>query len=577
MATAMLEWIVLGFRPLQLVADVDSGARALLLAPAAFLSEDITCIGAGLLVANGDVLYAAAVASCFIGILTANLALYGLGRVLGLAVFERAPLKWICHRRDIERYARWFNRNGARVIYITRCIPGTRLPTCVAAGMLKFPFAQFTFYQAVALLLWVPALVGGASLAGDAILPLLAGFRRYALPIALLLALLLLAIIKGLVPLAGQRGRCLVRARLRRLTGWMYWPRWLFYTPLVLYTAGLRLRYRAWTCTVCNPAVPASGFTGESKTHVLDLLREGGAPVAACTRLSRKLSAEARVRAAAGFMATQGLSYPVVLKPDIGRNGRGVRIVRTPDELERFLAPARPVDVMIQAYVPGAEFDVFLAHEPGCDQARILSITRLRPLAVTGDGRRTLDELILDNPDAACRYRMLARRFHHRLHDVPEAGHRVYLSELGSFRRGAVFEDGRARIGPECTAELLRLIRDIPGINFGRFNIRLCQDDDWAAGKPYRIIEFDGLTSVASHLYQRGTGPLTAWRTLARQWRLAFEIGAWHVAAGVEPWPLQDVLKLYSASRDLNTLGRAVHWPRGPRGEQHEREQADRP
>ncbi|MDA1045263.1 MAG: hypothetical protein O3C57_08585, partial [Verrucomicrobia bacterium] len=58
------------------------------------LSEDLTCIGAGLLVVQGYMSFGTATAACVIGILAGDLILYAIGRTLGRPVLEHAPFKW---------------------------------------------------------------------------------------------------------------------------------------------------------------------------------------------------------------------------------------------------------------------------------------------------------------------------------------------------------------------------------------------------------------------------------------------------------------------------------------------------
>jgi membrane protein DedA with SNARE-associated domain len=54
-----------------------------LLALATLVSEDLTCITAGALVASGRLALFPATAACFAGILTGDLLLYVSGRIVG--------------------------------------------------------------------------------------------------------------------------------------------------------------------------------------------------------------------------------------------------------------------------------------------------------------------------------------------------------------------------------------------------------------------------------------------------------------------------------------------------------------
>jgi hypothetical protein len=75
------------------------------------------------------------------------------------------------------------------------------------------------------------------------------------------------------------------------------------------------------------------------------------------------------------------------------------------------------------------------------------------------------------------------------------------------------------------------------------------------AGRGFRIVELNGATSEATHIYDPKhnaiAGPLLAWRTLFEQWSLMFAIGAANRAAGHRPLgPRKLVRELLAARRD---------------------------
>jgi len=108
-----------------------------LLIVATFVSEDLTCLGTGLLVAQGRLGLATGVLACFLGLWIGDILLYLAGRGLGRAVLTRAPLRWLVKAESLDRASRWFEARGGRVIILARVIPGLRLPTYVAAGVLR--------------------------------------------------------------------------------------------------------------------------------------------------------------------------------------------------------------------------------------------------------------------------------------------------------------------------------------------------------------------------------------------------------------------------------------------------------
>src|SRR5690606_33087737 len=102
----------------------------------------------------------------------------------------------------------------------------------------------------------------------------------------------------------------------------------------------------------------------------------------------------ARVAAVQRFMADNGLTFPVVLKPDRGERGSGVVIARDVAAVEAALRD-EPAAIVAQAYVAGIEWGVFYVRRPTVAHGGIFAITDKRLVAVTGDGRSSLERLIL--------------------------------------------------------------------------------------------------------------------------------------------------------------------------------------
>ena len=76
----------------------------------------------------------------------------------------------------------------------------------------------------------------------------------------------------------------------------------------------------------------------------------------------------------------------------------------------------------------------------------------------------------------------------------------------------------------------------------------MCDSDGdveaFRAGNGFKIIELNGVTSEATHIYHPGTPLMTAYRVLMRQWRIAFDIGAENRRGGVAPTPLRKLAEL---------------------------------
>jgi hypothetical protein len=324
------------------------------------------------------------------------------------------------------------------------------------------------------------------------------------------------------------RIRRLLLCRWRRLTRWEFWPLWMFYSPVVLYILWLALKHRSLSLfTAANPAIPAGGFLGESKSEILRHLPE---------------EFVARYELVTGPPS----SYPIVLKPDVGQRGLGVAVVRNRQEAEEYFQLERGPTIA-QQFVPGFEFGVFYYRYPNEATGHIYSITEKRFPSVTGDGESTLEELILRDDRAVCMARFFLKKHADRLDEVPAAGVVVPLCELGTHCRGSVFKDGSWVKTPELEAVIDEISRGFDGFYVGRYDIRTPSVEDFKRGRNFKIVELNGVTSEATHIYQPGASLLTGYRTLMRQWWITFEIAAQNRARGASPVSVRKLLNVLTS------------------------------
>jgi hypothetical protein len=318
----------------------------------------------------------------------------------------------------------------------------------------------------------------------------------------------------------------------------------MFYPPVIIYIGYLAIRHRGLSVfTSTNPAIPAGGFIGESKADILGGLRRANGYLAQSALIRSSADAEERIGWARAFMAENHLSFPVVLKPDAGQRGSGVAVARSQREMEEYLRRSN-LDTIIQQYVEGAEFGVFYHRHPDAERGKIFSITEKLFPAVEGDGQSTLEHLILRDERAVCMARFYLKQQGDRLWDVPARGERVQLVELGTHCRGAVFLDGDRIKTAELERAIDEISRGFEGFYFGRFDIRTPSVEQFKEGKNFKVIELNGVTSEATHIYDPRNSLLAAYKVLFEQWRIAFEIGAANRARGVRPTSIRELVRM---------------------------------
>jgi len=481
----------------------------ILIALATLVSEDLTCIATGLLIAQGRLGFAEGTAACLTGIFLGDLALFAAGRFAGRRALRWRPLARMISEEKLERGTQWLAERGLSVIFFSRFLPGLRLPTYFAAGLLRTRTATFALYFFLAAAIWTPLLIAGTVLSRN--------FASYGIAVP---------VVFGLVRLAPNAWKRALR--------WEFWPMWAAYLPLAPYFLYLCIRYRSFTLfTASNPGIFSGGLVGESKSEILRKL-----PAAAEFELiPSSLDLSERIERASRF------SFPIVLKPDQGERGAGVAIVRTEAALGQYLRAATQ-DVIAQRYVGGVEFGVFYCRMPDDARGRVVSITEKRFPVVVGDGCSSVGELVQRDERAACMAETYARLSKRPMSDVPEAGERLQLVEIGSHCRGAIFLNGAHLLTPALEAEVDRIARAHEGFYFGRFDLRAPSVEDFRLGQGLQVIELNGVSAEQTHIYDPAVSVWEAYCVMFRHWRMAFAIGRRNVERGGKAMTLRELVTL---------------------------------
>jgi len=503
-----------------------------LLVVATFLSEDLTCLGAGLLVAAGRADWFPVILACFVGIALGDAGVWFLARIAG-------NRSWVQRRLPKSRLAElsnWFGRYGGKVAVAARFLPGTRVPLLLAAGVAKRGGMRVLVWSVVAALVWVPLVVLSVAFFGAAV-------PSWAVLVLMVSTFLALRVVPKLFT---RIGRAQLSAKFSTLWRWEFWPAWVFYLPLVPWVVLLSIRYRSLTVwTSANPGIPAGGVVGESKAAILAKLPTEWIIPALFIPASEH---DERIRFACKELEVRGWNFPLIVKPDAGQRGAGVEKIHDASELEKYLI-ANTNPVLVQVYHAGPfEAGVFYYRLPGEERGRIFSVTDKVFPVITGDGRSTLAELIWSHP----RYRMQAALFlskHEATADrVLADGERFALTIVGNHSKGTLFRDEARLITSELEDAFDAIAKHFDGFFIGRFDVRYSDVNEFRAGRGFAIIELNGVTSESTNLYDPSWPLWRAYRVLFRQWSLLFQIGHENRLCGHRPtsvWELLSIVRLF--------------------------------
>ncbi|HEU0136494.1 MAG TPA: D-alanine--D-alanine ligase, partial [Flavobacterium sp.] len=174
------------------------------------------------------------------------------------------------------------------------------------------------------------------------------------------------------------------------------------------------------------------------------------------------------------------LVYPMIAKPDIGLRGSAVKKVNSDEELQQYNSKAK-FDYIVQDLIPFPnEVGIFYVRYPDAPSGKITGIVAKEFLIVIGDGRKTVEELLLENPRYAFQLSSLQKEYGHQLHDVLPKGQQLNLVPYGNHARGAKFIDATKWNNPELERTIDIVCKQIDGFYFGRIDIMYNTIDELA-------------------------------------------------------------------------------------------------
>ncbi len=526
--------------------------QALTLGLATFVQEDVPTLTAALLAASGALSATAGFWGCFLGIWFGDLLLFGLARGLGRPVLG---LKWVSGRLSAGQLAEkeaWFARRGTWLLISARMIPGTRLPTYLAAGLLRWPVGRFFAVTGAAALVWTLAWFGLAFLLGDQLKVFWARWHDFAW-----LPLVLLALGWGSYQVYPRKNRpsSFLRPTLTwwsRWLRWEFWPAWLFYPPVVARYIYLSIRHRSFTLpSAANPGIAYGGLVGESKIATLKDLSASSPEFTAEAWYLPEGSLPERISQWKTRIDEHQLGFPHILKPDLGQRGLGVKCIRSQEEAIAYLK-ANPSPLILQRYVAGPlEAGIFYYRFPGEERGHIFAVTEKIFPAIIGDGQSTIEELIWSDKRARFMANRYLSRFADRQNEVLASGKSLRLVEAGNHAQGCIFRDGAHLATPALAARIDEISRRIPGFHIGRYDVRYADEMALAEGRDFKILELNGAAAEATNIYDARYSVFRAYQILFRQWALVFEMGSANRALGHRPCAPAALLRAWRDARAL--------------------------
>ena len=512
-----------------------------------FVAEDPTCLACGLLVSQGVIDFTSAALACTAGIFVGDMVLYTLGRTLGRGALRHAPLKWIVQEHEIDQMAGWFSSpRGMLVIVSSRFIPASRLPTFITAGLLRLSLPRLGALLFTAALVWTPVLMWLGHTFGPPFMEQFPHYKKYAAWIILGSLAGIWFLTHWVLPALTWKGRRELVMKWRRLTRPSLWSSPALYLPVRLMVVLVSLRLRSLTAFAsANPGFGRmGGFIGDEKGALLEPFE---ADLRTCPTLRLPLgeSPAERRRQAEAFASAHG--YPIILKPEVSEEGAGLR--RIADTAALLAAvESQSEDILLQPCLGGREFEVVWRRAPGSGNGMLMAVVEKGDVTVIGDGRRTLEALILADDQAVGRAELYLHLNSRHVAEVPTAGEIITLNASGSHAHGATHRHRPELMTTGLRDSLTAYCRRFPGLHYARLDLRVASEADLEAGR-FRVTEVGGCCHVSSVMRDPSVGLIGGYRLVWRQVRLCLQAGADNLRLGVRPVPLAFVLARWGQAR----------------------------
>jgi membrane protein DedA with SNARE-associated domain len=133
------------------------------------IPEDITLFAGAVLAYYGIADVYLMIVISFVGVMMGDSIIFLLGAKYGRRLTKKGIFAKLLPEDRLEFVRKKLNKQGNQLIFFARFMPGLRAPIYFSAGTLHLPFRVFFFYDGLAALISVPAIVGLIYYFGDSL------------------------------------------------------------------------------------------------------------------------------------------------------------------------------------------------------------------------------------------------------------------------------------------------------------------------------------------------------------------------------------------------------------------------
>ncbi len=298
-----------------------------------------------------------------------------------------------------------------------------------------------------------------------------------------------------------------------------------------------------WWFTPSNPKLTFGGMEGEPKKEMYALLPRDFYPA------TFNVIPQESLQKIQEQLNEHNIIYPFIVKPEVG--GQGVLFRKIDSEQELIAYHNRiPVEYIIQNMIPyPMEVSVFYIRHPKEPKGMVTGFLHKIPMQVAGNGRDTLEKLILQHPKAQKRVEELKSKHKDKWYQILSDGEKYMLSYAANHNRGAHFVDLKEHIDDQLVSIFDKISLSINDFFYGRYDIMCSNIEDLKNAKNFSILEFNGCGAEPNHFYDTGYTLLGAYKEILKHWKALYQISKYNAQNGHQPWPFQKGRKFLRDAR----------------------------
>lgn len=309
-----------------------------------------------------------------------------------------------------------------------------------------------------------------------------------------------------------------------------FWPWKVFYAPLLPYYLFLSAKCRSLTFpSVVNTCLQNGGFFEENKKEILTRIPEEYLPK------SFYIEGDTDFPYINSQMQNRDMVYPVIAKPLDEQRGKNVEIISNESELLKYYLKVSKAFVIQEFVQFPIELAILYSHLPNEKKGIVSSITIKEFLSVTGDGKQTIEKLLMANYRAVLIWEELIVNAKIDFKRIPSSGETLIVEKIGNHCRGTIFRNASEIDKAKTAAAIDKIMLGFEGFNYGRFDMKVKSIEDLYAAKNIKILELNGVNADAAHIFDPNYRLILAFKDVAWHWKRLAEIAIFNKNQGHSP------------------------------------------